>query len=161
MKTRVDFVSNSSSCSFIIAANKQYDFMSMIEDICFDCVEKTECAYDQTYIDRVNHENSVNLYFNLKNFELLFLGSLIVKDQSPIERITISKRHVEWFFYDYMFGERTLCSNEKFSEKSIRQLIQSLNAANCTWCRQKLGIMTCMSLHKTLLTLHANDRAWL
>jgi len=72
MKTREDFVSNSSSCSFMVAINGTYDIESFAKDLAKSCCNpKSEfhCA-------GLEKHNRKILDFCLSTYELAFLGCL-------------------------------------------------------------------------------------
>ena len=85
MKTRSDFVSNSSSCSFVVAipSEDKYKFKDFVKDVVKDCAsnkdEKSEMTKEA--VDKLNAFNARNLDYHLNSSELLFLGTLKVKDQ--------------------------------------------------------------------------------
>jgi len=75
MKIREDYVSNSSSTSFVIAVNKEYKLKDFASDVAKASVNKSYEHHD----DEVEDMNYANLYFNLFHNELLFLGTYIVE----------------------------------------------------------------------------------
>lgn len=85
MKTRNDFVSNSSSCSFVVAipSEDKYKFKDFVKDIVKDCAadknEKSEMTKEA--VDKLNDFNARNLDYHLNSSELLFLGTLRVNDK--------------------------------------------------------------------------------
>ena len=85
MKTRNDFVSNSSSCSFVVAipSEDKYKFKDFVNDIVKDCAsnkdEKSEMTKEA--IDNLNAFNARNLDYHLNSSELLFLGTLKVNNK--------------------------------------------------------------------------------
>lgn len=86
MKTRNDFVSNSSSCSFVVAipSEAQYKFKDFVKDVVKDCVanknERSEMSKEE--LDKLNAFNARNLEYHLNSSELLFLGKLSVNDKT-------------------------------------------------------------------------------
>ena len=86
MKTRNDFVSNSSSCSFVISVehSDSYSINDFIDDIAKSCVEFHTNEDDAT-IQYVVESNKNNLTRHLMSSELLFLGN--VKIGSKINTI--------------------------------------------------------------------------
>ena len=84
MKTRNDFVSNSSSCSFVVAipSEAQYKFKDFVKDLVKDCAKNKDQEYDMTkeQLQELNEFNARNLDYHLNSSELLFLGTLKVTD---------------------------------------------------------------------------------
>ena len=80
MKTRNDFVSNSSSCSFVVSVkHREYPFGDFVEDLVADCRSSAEQEYDTPEsMARLDEMNRRNLLYHLKASELLFLGELEV-----------------------------------------------------------------------------------
>lgn len=79
MKTRNDFVSNSSSCSFVVAIPKDYSIDSFIEDLVNDSVASRDDE-PEDFVDIVRKSNRRNLDYHLNTTELLFLGRLQIND---------------------------------------------------------------------------------
>ena len=73
MKIRSDYVSNSSSSSFVVVLPSGYDFKKFIKDVARGCVANSDCTKD--YIKEVKEMNRRNLDYCLNTHELLFLGS--------------------------------------------------------------------------------------
>lgn len=84
MKTRNDFVSNSSSCSFVVAipSEAQYKFKDFVKDLVKDCAKNKDQEYGMTkeQLQELNEFNARNLDYHLNSSELLFLGTLKVTD---------------------------------------------------------------------------------
>lgn len=73
MKTRIDYVSNSSSCSFVVACKSQYlDIVA--KDLAKSCTDKKYQWHDKNLAAR----NKRILDFCLNTFQLAYLGSLVV-----------------------------------------------------------------------------------
>lgn len=73
MKVRSDFVSNSSSISFIVAIDKKYSLYSFCKDIAKKSVSQNRKDRDP----KLCKLNEVNLAYSLLHYELLFLGSYL------------------------------------------------------------------------------------
>lgn len=71
MKVRSDFVSNSSSCSFVIAINPQYDTSSFVKDLANSCSNPNSQYHHKDIVER----NQRILDFCLHTYELAFLGT--------------------------------------------------------------------------------------
>lgn len=71
MKVRSDFVSNSSSCSFIIALSKEYDVDTFCKDLAETCSNPKAEYHNKDIVKR----NKRILDFCLNNYELAFLGT--------------------------------------------------------------------------------------
>lgn len=72
MKVRNDFVSNSSSSSFICAVNSTYSIKDFAKDLGKSCTNKKARYHDPELADR----NRMILEFCLNTYELLYLGRL-------------------------------------------------------------------------------------
>lgn len=82
MRTRADFVSNSSSSSFVVACQKQY-LDDVIKDLSRAC-----CSGSRKYNKDLKKRNSTILDFCLHTFQLAFLGELLLetkKEEYSIE----------------------------------------------------------------------------
>ena len=74
MKTRQDFVSNSSSCSFVVAINSTYPVKDFAKDLGKACTNSKDEYHDKELTNR----NRRILDFCLNTYQLLFLGSIDV-----------------------------------------------------------------------------------
>lgn len=84
MKVREDFVSNSSSTSFVLSLSKDRGLEDLVEEVAKASVNKKY----QYHNDKVECMNYANLLFNLFHYELLFLGSYVARTSED----TIAKR---------------------------------------------------------------------
>lgn len=76
MKIRTDYVSNSSSSSFVVVLPKEYEFKKFIKDVARGCVANPEWdGYTKENTSRIKERNVRNLDYCLNTHELLFLGS--------------------------------------------------------------------------------------
>ena len=76
MKIRTDYVSNSSSSSFVVVLPKDYEFKKFIKDVARGCVANPDWdGYTKEEIARVKEKNIRNLDYCLNTHELLFLGN--------------------------------------------------------------------------------------
>ena len=134
MKTRNDYVSNSSSCSFVVAIEneKLYRFKDFVRDIVKDC---SSYSYDEDMsreqIKKLNEFNSRNLNYHLKSSELLFLGELKIKDHTyqvchPCEKDK-NYNSVEEYQHDvYMFNSlKKDISNPNFGKDTGEKIVES------------------------------------
>lgn len=77
MKTRNDFVSNSSSCSFVIALSAEFSLNNFIEQTAKGCLSYAE-PNEVEFSQKQDELNRAVLNYHLRASELLFLGSLRV-----------------------------------------------------------------------------------
>lgn len=76
MKIRTDYVSNSSSSSFIVSLPKEYEFKKFVKDVARACVSNPDWdGYTKEEIARIKDRNARNLDYCLNTHELLFLGT--------------------------------------------------------------------------------------
>lgn len=79
MKTRTDFVSNSSSSSFVVACKKEF-LKAIAKDLARACINKRDKYHDKD----LGKNNQCTLDFCLKTFQLLFLGELLLETKEEI-----------------------------------------------------------------------------
>lgn len=124
MKIRTDYVSNSSSSSFIVALPKSYEFKKFIKDVARGCVANPDRdGYKKEDIDRIKDMNIRNLDYCLNTHELLFLGTFCyVYNRKTIE----GKKNVS----DFMKNEEYLKTHcpDIFSAKIVSQTEDELVA---------------------------------
>lgn len=77
MKIRNDFVSNSSSCSFVIALSAGFSLNDFIEKTARGCLRHAE-PNEVEFSQKQDELNQAVLNYHLRASELLFLGSLSV-----------------------------------------------------------------------------------
>lgn len=94
MKTRIDFVSNSSSCSFIIAVGKNFLLNDFIKEACDGCLKHADDDDDALFLTKQNEFNNAVLNYHLRASELLYLGGLKIGNT----KTTVTKDD-EYFSY--------------------------------------------------------------
>ena len=76
MKIRTDYVSNSSSSSFVVVLPKDYAFKKFIGDVAQSCVDNPDLdCYTNEDIELIKDDNIRNMDYCLNTYELLFLGT--------------------------------------------------------------------------------------
>jgi len=78
MKTRNDFVSNSSSCSFIIAIGSSFPLNDFIKEACEGCLKHADEDDTDEFVSQQNEFNNAVLNYHLRASELLYLGTLSI-----------------------------------------------------------------------------------
>lgn len=78
MKIRSDYVSNSSSSSFVVVLPKDYAFWDFVDDVVRACTSEQDGDYSEDDIEYINNSNRRNLDYCLTEYALLFLGELKV-----------------------------------------------------------------------------------
>lgn len=97
MKIRSDFVSNSSSTSFVVAINKDYDLYDFCEDIAKETINEKYENHDK----ELKRLNQINLAFCLRHFELVHLGSFLVEsEETIIRKDELPKKINEYYTFD-------------------------------------------------------------
>ena len=87
MKVRSDFVSNSSSSSFIVTCKKQH-----LDDVAKDLANACVCKDDQYHDPNLAKLNQLNLEFCLKTFRLAFLGNLVLETKKETYSLDTFKK---------------------------------------------------------------------
>lgn len=87
MKTRTDFVSNSSSSSFVVACKKEL-LKDIAKDLARACVNKRDKYHDK----ELGKNNQCILDFCLKTFQLVFLGELLLETKEETYSLDYFKR---------------------------------------------------------------------
>ena len=86
MKIRSDFVSNSSSSSYVFSINfKKYDFDLFVENVCMQCDENAKLG-EKPADPKLYAENRAILEYCLQYYELLHLGDVTVSRKREIYR---------------------------------------------------------------------------
>lgn len=78
MKTRIDFVSNSSSCSFVIALDKDFALNDFIAEACKGCLKHVSSDDSEEFVKQQDEFNKAVLDYHLRASELLYLGCLCI-----------------------------------------------------------------------------------
>lgn len=78
MKVRNDFVSNSSSCSFVIEIKKDFLLDDFVAEACNGCLKHADEQDSKEFVKKQDAYNNIILKYHLNASELLYLGSLCV-----------------------------------------------------------------------------------
>lgn len=108
MKTRQDFVSNSSSCSFIVSVKKDYVIKDFARELGEACANPKSQWHNPELADR----NRMILEFCLSTYELLFLGTMQLGEKDVV---TYKK---DFYNTGYAKGE----ANEEQFERDMRKI---------------------------------------
>ena len=87
MKTRLDFISNSSSCSFVVACNEK-----CLDDVVKDLSKSCSDNKSQYHNKGLAKRNKTILDFCISTFQLLFLGKLLVSAKKQKYDLDTCKR---------------------------------------------------------------------
>lgn len=100
---RNDFVSNSSSSSYVVCVGKNYPINTFVKDVCKKCVDK------KSNWKELRDRNETSLKFHIQNARLLFLGEVYVCDRTFfIDRNKCPKWETKEYFeqnFDELFKE--------------------------------------------------------
>lgn len=109
MKTRNDFVSNSSSCSFVIALPAGFSLINFVEQTARGCLRyagPNEVEFSQ----KQDELNRAVLNYHLRASELLFLGSLRIDDIT--RKIDKQNDPAEFDHVKYMIASGHFCGGD-------------------------------------------------
>lgn len=96
MKTRNDFVSNSSSSSYIIAVNGSYELSKLAADIAKACSETSDPYDSKQFVDKQTKANKIVMDFHWHMTECVFLGALDVGPHAfSIKRDDVYFKHLK------------------------------------------------------------------
>lgn len=103
MKIRDDFVSNSSSTSYVLAISKNYDLL----DFCRDVACRTVSPGDRYHDKKLLKLNEINLAFSLLHYELIYLGEMevavvtnkIKHSDIPVKMNNYEFTEDDWIYY--------------------------------------------------------------
>lgn len=115
MKVRNDFVSNSSSCSFVIAINKEYKLKDFARDLANSCANPEYEHHNKDLADR----NCRILDFCLNTYELAFLGTWKLRTDEHV----YSRKDMDDLFLGRL-NKYDVNGNADISETLKAQLLQ-------------------------------------
>ena len=110
MKLRNDFVSNSSSCSFVIAINKEYNLKDFVKDLAEECTNPKSEYHNKDLAER----NKRILDFCLNTYELAFLGAWKLRtdervfSRKDIDDLFLSRLHKDDVSYGIEENEKEM-----------------------------------------------------
>ena len=123
MKTRIDFVSNSSSCSFIIAIGKNFPLNKFIDEACKGCLKHADEDDSDWFVIQQNEFNNAVLNYHLRASELVYLGGL---DIGPMQSVfTKDDDHFSYLKED--IAKQTLFVDERVIENTDEKIVIETN----------------------------------
>lgn len=137
MKTRIDFVSNSSSCSFVIALDKNAKLDEFIEEACKGCLKHVSDDDSKIFVEQQNEFNKAVLDYHLRASELLYLGCLCI---GKVRDIYMKEDDEELFknmkavISDNTCGERLI---ENTDDKIVIERIEEIDRIAISKCKME------------------------
>ena len=132
MKIRTDYVSNSSSSSFVVVLPKNYKQEDFIDDVVRACSDDRDDDYDEESIEELNKFNRRNLDFCMNSYELLFIGELEVgwvpewNDVDTAEAVTINSQLMRYRIRHYRFNE----TDDEYRKKVVENIMKCCDRKN-------------------------------
>jgi len=116
MKIRSDFISNSSSCSFVVAVNGTYSIKDFAKDVAKNTVNNKSQYHDKD----LKRRNQTILEFCLGTYELLFLGYWTLKTEEHTMTLekSIEIHGKEFGEYEFQLCLKDVERRKKLNEKS-------------------------------------------
>ena len=133
MKIRTDYVSNSSSSSFVVVLPKNYNQDDFIDDVVRACSDDRDGGdYDDEFVDDLNRFNRRNLDFCMNSYELLFIGELEVEwvpewgGFDTATAVTINSQLMRRRIRCHRFDE----TDDEYRKKVVANIMQFCNREN-------------------------------
>jgi len=123
MKIRIDFVSNSSSCSFVIAIGKNFPFNDFIRETCDGCLKHADDDDNALFLTEQNEFNNAVLNFHLRASELVYLGGLKVGNVQSI----VTKEDEYFPYIKNDIAKQALSNDEHVVENTDDRVIIKTN----------------------------------
>jgi len=124
MKIRVDFVSNSSSCSYVIACKQQY-----LDAVAKDLAKACSCRC-KDHIKGLAKQNQTKLDFCINTFQLAFLGDLLVDVKEQTYSLDAFKKMLSRTDKDQSVVDK--CAKEEW-ERYKKDLADAKSLCNSSW----------------------------